>query len=342
MLADGTASQPRSTWSPRATGAAAAVLLVASSVCWICGHREGDGSAPHPRPAFSRRAPAAVGGGTSLEADCRRTAEWVRRQLGPGYVVIVRDPIVVAGDLPEAQLDHWHRTAIQPAQRAMGASYFIAPITEPITILLFASEQSYRECAARVFGDRDVSRYGYYRPHLRTILVNLGAGCEGLFHELTHALMGFDFPDAPEWLSEGLASLHERAQLCDDGKSLEGLANWRLDLLREAIRENRLPPVLTLVAGGEFRGPHERLNYAHARCFCQYLQNRGLLTGCYRACRAGVAADRRGAAAVAGLFPGLSWEEVNVDFRRWLAQSTEPSGSVAPLGITATPSQIMP
>jgi hypothetical protein len=283
-----------------------------------------------------------VAGDTWLEADCRQTVDWVRRQLGPGHFAIVRGPIVLAGDLPEAQLGHWHRTAIQPAQRAMSASYFVALPTEPVIILLFSSEQTYRESAARLFADRDVSRYGYYRPHLRTVLVNLEAGCDGLYHELTHALMAFDFPSAPQWLSEGLASLHERARLRDDGRSLEGLANWRSDVLREAIRKNRLPPVRTLVAGGEFRGPRERLNYAHARCFCQYLQDRGLLTACYRACRAGVEADRSGAEAVVSLFPGLSWEEVNADFRRWLAQSTEPSGTVAPLGTTATPSQIMP
>jgi len=250
--------------------------------------------------------------------------------------------MVVAGDVPESELDHWHRAAIQPAHHAMAASYFVAPPTEPITILLFASERGYRDTAARLFADREVSRYGYYRPHLRTVLVNLEAGCDGLFHELTHALMAFDFPDAPEWLSEGLASLHERARLRDDGKALDGLGNWRLAVLQEALRENRLPPIQTLVAGGDFRGPGERLNYAYARCFCLYLQDRGVLRACYRACRAGVAADPSGAAAVASLFPSLSWEERNADFLGWLAHSTVPSGSVAPLGTTATPSQSMP
>lgn len=213
----------------------------------------------------------------------------------------------------------------------MAASYFVAPPTEPITILLFGSEHRYRENASRLFADRDVSRYGYYRPHLRTILVNLEAGRDGLFHELTHALMAFDFPDAPQWLSEGLASLHERARLGDDGKTLDGLVNWRLAVLQEAIRANRLPPVRALVAGGDFRGPNERLNYAHARYFCMYLQDRGLLAACYGACRAGVATDPSGATAVARLCPGRSWEQWNADFVDWLGRvKVDPTGSARP------------
>jgi hypothetical protein len=250
--------------------------------------------------------------------------------------------MVVAGDLPEAELERWHRTAIEPARRAMAASYFASPPTEPITILLFGSERRYREDASRLFADRDVSRYGYYRPHLRIVLVNLEAGPDGLFHELTHALMAFDFPDAPEWLSEGLASLHERAEVRDGGKALVGLANWRLAVVQEARRANRLPTVRTLIVEAEFRGPRERLDYALSRCFCRYLQEHGLLGACYRACRDGAAVDSRGAAAVAKLFPGRSWEALNADFLSWLDQSTEPSDSVEPLGITTTPSQIMP
>jgi hypothetical protein len=228
--------------------------------------------------------------------------------------------MVLAGDLPEAELDRWRRATIRPAQRAMAASYFVVLPTEPITILLLSSERRYRETAARLFADRDVSRYGYYRPHLRTILVNLEAGSEGLFHELTHALMAFDFPDAPEWLSEGMASLHERARLRDHGQALDGLVNWRLGILQESLRANRLPPLGALVAGGDFRGPGERLNYAHARYFCMYLQDHGLLTACYRTCREGIAADPSGTTAVARLFPGRSWEQLNADFREWLGR----------------------
>ncbi len=262
--------------------------------------------------------PAAAKG--PLEAACRKTGEWVRRQLGAGYSVIVRSPMVLGGDCSEAGLDQWHRAAIRPAQSAMAASYFTAPPEEPVTILLFSTEKHYRENAMRLFADRDVSRFGYYRPHLRTVLVNLEGGTSGLFHELTHALMAFDFPDPPEWLCEGLASLHECARLRDDGKGIDGLVNWRLAVLREAIERGSLPPLRKLVTKGDFRGQSARVHYAYARHFCLYLQDHNLLEACYRACRAGVGTDPTGATAVARLFPSRSWEQLDADFLGWLAR----------------------
>jgi len=325
----------------RSAAVIAGAILLGAGLCWICGRNDvglpGCDVLPVAGPT-----PAEGSGSDGLEDACRQTAGWVRRILGPGYSSILRSPMVLAGDLSEADLDRWHRTVIEPARRAMAASYFAAPPTEPITVLLFGSERRYREDASRLFGDCDVSRYGYYRPHLRSMLVNLETGSGGLLHELTHALMAFDFPNAPEWLSEGLASLHERADLSEGGKVLVGLPNWRLALVQEARRARRLPPVRTLIVETDFRGPREALNYAHARCFCHYLQDRGVLVACYRACRNGAATDPRGAAAVARLSPDSSWNALNADFLRWLDQSTEPSGSVDPLGMTTTPSQIMP
>jgi peptidoglycan hydrolase-like protein with peptidoglycan-binding domain len=58
------------------------------------------------------------------------------------------------------------------------------------------------------------------------------AGYGTLLHELIHALVEADFPTAPAWLNEGLASLYERTQWRE--QKLHGLPNWRMDRMREA------------------------------------------------------------------------------------------------------------
>ena len=70
---------------------------------------------------------------------------------------------MLAGDLDTEELDAWHRETIAPAMRAMSANFGHAP-SEPITVLLLAGESSYNHYAEKLFGDRAVSIYGYYKP----------------------------------------------------------------------------------------------------------------------------------------------------------------------------------
>ena len=102
---------------------------------------------------------------------------------------------------------------VQPVCDALLASYFRQLPDRPVTILMFATEAAYRRAAEQLFFDRRVSRFGYYKPGRRTVLVNLAEGDGGLLHELTHVLMDADFPNAPLWLQEGLATLHESSDV---------------------------------------------------------------------------------------------------------------------------------
>jgi hypothetical protein len=254
----------------------------------------------------------------ALEAGCRNTARWLKQQLGPECHVLVRSPMVISGDLSEGALETWYQGTIAPAATAMRAEYFAAPATEPVTILLFATENRYRDYDKRLFGDSRVSRYGYYRPHLRTILANLEHGPGTLLHELTHALMAFDFAAAPDWLCEGLASLHESGRQSAGDRGITGSPNWRLSVLQAAIRSRQLPPLRSLMAAGNFHGQDESLHYAWARYFCMYLQQRHLLAAAYRACREHAGVDPTGEGAVAALFKDRSWEQLDADFRQWV------------------------
>lgn len=248
---------------------------------------------------------------------CRLAAERLSDQLGPECRVVVRPPFVVGGDLEAGDLERWYRRTISPAAQALATSYFSAAPSEPVCVLLFADEGSYSRHARGLYGDEGVSVYGYYKPRLRTLVINISTGGGTLVHELTHALMDFDFPAVPDWFNEGLASLHEQCRFRDDGSGIDGLENWRLPILQEAIDRERLRSLESLIADDDFRQGDVGLNYAQARYFCLYLQRHGLLETYFHRFRANQADDPLGIATVSEVLPDKSWHEIDDDFRRW-------------------------
>jgi hypothetical protein len=234
--------------------------------------------------------------------------------------VIVRPPFVIGGDMELADLEAWHNDTIGPAAKAMANCYFRVPPSQPITVLLFDGEQSYNYFADKLFNESGISIYGYYKPNVRTLVMNISTGGGTLVHELTHALMDFDFPKVPDWFNEGLASLHEQCNFQRDqsGPWIEGQINWRLPGLQEAIRRDRLRTLKSMVEENDFRGKLEGTNYAQARYFCLYMQEKGVLREFYRSFRDGLQNDPRGAKAVAAVFANLDWDVLDSEFRDWV------------------------
>lgn len=267
-----------------------------------------------------------------LEAACQETAEELGRKLGRDCRMVVRTPFIVAGNLAEAELDRWRRQTIGPAARAMARRYFTVAPHQPITVLLFRDEQSYNHYADQLYGDAQISVYGYYKPNLRTLVMNISTGGGTLVHELTHALIDFDFPDAPDWFNEGLASMHEQCRIRPDETSIDGLENWRLRGLQETIRRGKLRSLEAMIHDDDFRGAEVGLNYAQARYFCLFMQRednpRGadVLAEFYRHLRDGQADDPRGAEAVRKTFPKQSWAELDATFQQWVLSLPTPEG----------------
>jgi len=252
-----------------------------------------------------------------LAAACAERGEDMKRQLGDDCSVIVRPPFVVAGDATTETLDVWYKQTIAPAAQGMAKSYFKIAPDEPITILLFANETSYNHYAKRLFGDEGISIYGYYRRHLRTLVMNISTGGGTLVHELTHALMGFDFPEVPDWFNEGLASLHEQCRFRDDGSGIDGLLNWRLPQLQQSIQNGKVLPLRELARRRDFRTRDVPLNYAMARYLCLFLQERKLLERYYREFRANIKTDPTGEKTLLALFPDYSWSKLDGEYRAW-------------------------
>jgi hypothetical protein len=222
--------------------------------------------------------------------------------------------------MSDDELQRWYKQTIGPAAEAMANTYFTSPPTQPITVLLFGTEESYNRYAHDLFRDNGISVYGYYKPHLRTLVMNISTGGGTLVHELTHALMDFDFPSVPDWFNEGLASLHEQCAFRSgpDGPWIEGLVNWRLSGLQNTIRKKRLRSLQTLIEANDFRGDLEGTNYAQARYFCLYLQRKGLLRDFYKKFRAASDRDTLGLKTAGDLFPDQTWQELDAEFQAWV------------------------
>jgi len=255
-----------------------------------------------------------------LERECDRRADQWSERLGTDCAVLVRTPFVLAGDFSEAELEELHEQTIQPAMQAMHRSYFDIEPSEPVSVLVFRGELSYEQHCERLFGERGISIYGYYKPKQRTLVLNLGTGKGTLLHELTHALADFDFQEMPDWLNEGLASLHEQSRFRDtgDGPWIEGLVNWRLKGLQEVAAAGQLGSLRQLLENPQFRGHGEGTNYAQARYFCLFMQQQGVLAAFYRAFRDRYSDDPRGMRTLAEVFPATDLDELDREFKRWM------------------------
>jgi hypothetical protein len=261
----------------------------------------------------------------TLRESTRRIGKRWRGRLAPNFHLIERPPFVLAGDVPVSALEHCFEATIAPAAAAMARDYFAAVPDRPITVLMLQDEASYRRAAKEFFGQEHVSIYGYYKPSQRTVVINLAAGAGTIVHELTHALIDFDFDDVPIWFNEGLASFHEQCNLVmtEVGPVIEPLPNWRLPILKEAIVDGELPTIRELLLTTDVHGRDEAIKYAHARYFCLFLHERGVLQDFYRAFRDSLAGnqneneDKTGTSILAQFFPDTDLNTLDSQFRRW-------------------------
>ena len=162
-----------------------------------------------------------------------------------------------------------------------------------ISVYLVPDPAAMRKLAATLHHvTADPGAIGYSVPNDQSIVAVIpGTEIGTLLHELTHLLVKRDFADAPAWLDEGFAALHEVSHW--ESNRLVGDPNWRGDLLRTLgypDRPNSLAALLTM-RGDDFNAyqnaDFERapVNHALARYFVLQLQQTGRLASVYRALR---------------------------------------------------------
>jgi hypothetical protein len=160
-------------------------------------------------------------------------------------------------------------------------------------------------------------QYGYYKPSEKTMLMNINTGTGTLVHEMTHALVRYDFPDIPSWFNEGLGSLYERCSLND--KIILGYVNWRLPALQDAINDKSYTSLdkLTKTDYDEFYGDRSDVNYAQARYLCMYLQEQGLLRDFYKKFRDTYKDDNTGKSQLEKV-TGKTISSLDEDYVKWV------------------------
>ena len=264
-------------------------------------------------------APATV---VEIEVQCQRVAQRLRDELGDRGDVVVRSPFVLAGDDTAHALSVRYEEQIEPLERAMRVSYFETVPDRPITFLLCVHTASYRELARHLFADEPVSKWGYYKPGRRTVIVNLEHGAAGIGHEMTHALMDFDFPTAPFWFREGLAALHESVFVREAavGTSLEGLRKGRWKAMQSLLDNDRLLTLEALLTAGKPSTGRAARRYAQARFFCLFLQRNQQLKTYYQRFKRAGSADPHGIRTLLEVLGKQHLEDVDRDFRHWLEE----------------------
>src|SRR6185295_9071203 len=130
-----------------------------------------------------------------------------------------------------------------------------------LSVYLFPDARPYQAYCKRRYGDDCGTPYGFYRPAERRIVMNIGPGIGTLTHELVHPLVEADFPGAPDWINEGIASLFEQFYLPKPGE-IRGGKNWRYPRLVAGMaskkeRTEASLPALFGMSDEVFRGDRE-------------------------------------------------------------------------------------
>ena len=195
--------------------------------------------------------------------------------------------------------------------------FFVTAPKETVLVFVFKNESTYQQHIKSILNMYPISPYGHYGHKDRYIVVNYATGAGTLIHETVHAMMAADFPAAPVWLGEGIASLYEQCRV--ENGSLRGELNWRLPDIKDALIKKQMHSLSTLLSyqATEFRARGESLNYAASRYFCMFMESRGKLREVYHRFRSSQAIDVTGRLAIEASF-GMRLEDVETEWHKWI------------------------
>jgi hypothetical protein len=273
--------------------------------------------APAPGPDPTRLSPY------DLQADVGARIADAKSEFGTRAPIQVEAEVFVVVGAPG-----WGRNALRASTKlthdALAGFFNDRFRTRParaISVYLFPSATSYEAYCSKTTGQPCISPFGFYQPASRDIVMNAGPGLGTLTHELVHPILETDFPGAPTWIDEGIASLFEQPVMAREGE-IHGGKNWRWPRLIAALTtpgergKVRLEKVFAM-SDETFRGVDEKLNYAMARYLCQWLDAQGKLWPFYQAWRDGVKDDATGEKAFAKVV-GKAPAEATDDWVTWV------------------------
>ena len=171
-----------------------------------------------------------------LAADRERRARVAKEELGPKTITtVVSDIFVVIGP------PGWQGGAFEQSVSLMRNSMagylnnrFGKKPSQAISVYLFPEGQTYETFCKKKYAAPCIAHYGFYQPGDRYMVMNIGLGLGTLTHEIVHPLVESDFPEAPTWLNEGIASVFEAPVITKPGE-IHGVKNWRHPRLKKAL-----------------------------------------------------------------------------------------------------------
>ena len=321
------------------------VLLAAAVACSLTGACTGADRPPAPPPGAVAKAPPAPpskmddpqGGATKvpsgqapsvvepaydLATDRERRARVAKEELGPRTVTtVISDIFVVIGP------PGWQGAAFEQSvglMRSSMAGYlnnrFGKKPSQAISVYLFPEGTTYESFCKKKYAAPCIAHYGFYQPGDRYMVMNIGLGLGTLTHEIVHPLVETDFPDAPTWINEGIASVFEAPVITRPGE-IHGAKNWRHPRLKKAMlsaaeRDHARLDTVFGMRDEVFRSEDEDLHYALARYICQWLDERGKLWPFYQRWRDTVATDPTGNKAFQEVV-GMTPTEASAAFTKW-------------------------
>lgn len=256
-----------------------------------------------------------------LKADLEIRRREALAELGPRTEVqVVEGTFLVAAPGGRRAL----ASALDVTKKALFAYFngrFDTRPTRAISVYLFPTATPYDSYCQKRDSTACISPYGFYVYRDRRIVMNVGPGIGTLTHELIHPLVEADFPAAPDWINEGIASLFEHFYFSAPGQ-IHGAKNWRHPRLLKALRskEERTEaslPALFALSDQQFRGDKEDLNYAAARYLCMWLDEREDLWPFYQRWRDHHAEDPSGVQSFE-VVVGKTPAEINAEWTAWV------------------------
>ena len=283
-------------------------IAVAAGFAALCA---GCAAPPDPIPQLMQDAPR-------TEEDVRRAIAEIRKELGESYVIDTVEGVfymAANGGLEEYKMC---RATVERMVRFLYRDYLGRKPAKPIRIYCFKDAASYESYCRRTYDRPPSTPFGFYMPAERKMVMNIATGTGTLAHEIAHPLVAEDFPEVPSWFNEGFASLYEQSRQSVEGR-MEGLVNWRLKGLKEALKEDRAVTLADLVrtSSDEFYAEARGVHYATARYLCKWLPDHQKLQAFYRDFRDGVRDDPTGRTALEKAL-GAKLEDFDGPFRAWI------------------------
>jgi hypothetical protein len=248
----------------------------------------------------------------------------LKSKVPEGFTVIVSPPFVVIGDESPERVRRSVEHTVKWSVEKLKAAYFEKEPSEILDIWLFKDKESYEKHTKAIFHTEPDTPYGFFSHADRALVMNIATGGGTLVHEIVHALMAANFPEAPAWFNEGLGSLYE--QCGEENGSIHGHTNWRLAGLQKAIRQRRVPFFQTLCSTNsrQFYEEDKGTNYAQARYLCYYLQEQGLLRKFYQRFHANQAQDPSGYRTLQEILGRRDMETFQRDWEAFVLRLTFP------------------